>query len=74
MTLIHKNKLNKAIENKHDETVKHTHKKLSWDEMNEINRLYSERNIENKKFRANNGVYGIREGVYRIMSREDGVK
>ena len=42
--------------------------------MNEINRLYSERNIENKKFRANNGVYGIREGVYRIMSREDGVK
>ncbi len=74
LTLIHKNKYNQAIENKHDETIKHTNKKLSWDEMNEMNKFYSQNNIKNKKFRANNGIYGIQEGVFRIMSKEDKVK
>lgn len=74
LTIIHKNKYNQSIENQHNETIKHTNKKLSWDEMDAMNKEYSENNIKNGKFRANNGIYGIREGVYRIMSKEDEVK
>ena len=71
----HKNSHNQFIANEKDETIKHTKKKsdLTWKEMNALNREYSKNNIKNKKFRANNGIYGIREGVYRIMSAEDRV-
>ena len=74
LTLIHKDSHNQYIQNPKDDTIKHTKKSMSWNKMREINMKHSENNIKNGKFRANNGIYGIREGVFRIMSKEDEVK
>ena len=74
LALIHKDSHNRYIPNSKNETIKHTKIDMTWNEMHEINKEYSDNNIKNGKFRANNGIYGIREGVYRIMSKEDEVK
>lgn len=71
---IHKHFYNDAIENDKDETIKHTKKGKSWDLMLIANKKHSEENIKNGKIRANNGIYGIREGVVRIMSLDGKVK
>lgn len=74
LTKIHKNSHNNSIMNEVSDKIKYTRKGKSWQEMNEINREYSQENIKNGKFQVNNGIYGIRNGVTRILSFESEVK
>ena len=71
---IHRNFLNDAIKNDKDETIKHTKKGKPWLDMQKANKKHSEENIKNGKIRANNGIYGIREGVIRVMFLDSKVK
>ena len=43
------------------------HKKMGWVEMNRINKLKCHHNLYQKKFKANEGYYGIRSNVHRIL-------
>jgi len=72
--VIYRNIRNKFIANTTEETLKHTNMQMSRDEMLQKNQEYSQKNINKRKFRANNGIYGIRQGVFRIMSPTDEVK
>ena len=41
--------------------------------MVKINQAHYDKNIKKRKFRANNGIYGIRNGVNRIISYEGNI-
>lgn len=73
LKVIHKDFFNESIINSKEETIKHTQKNISWFEMVKINQAHSDKNIKKRKFRANNGIYGIRNGVNRIMSYEGNI-
>jgi hypothetical protein len=46
---------------------KDEHKKMGWIEMNRINKLKCHINLYKKQHKANNGYYGIRSNVRRIL-------
>ena len=46
------------------------HKKMGWVEMNRINKLKCHHNLYKKKHQANDGYYGIRSNVNRILGEE----
>ena len=63
---------NQAIENEggKDLSMANTnddHRKMGWVEMNRINKLKSHINLYQKKHKANDGYYGIRSNVRRIL-------
>jgi hypothetical protein len=47
-----------------------SHKAMGWVEMNRINKLKCHHNLYNKKYKANDGYYGIRSNVKRIYGEE----
>ena len=63
--------LNKFIPNTKFLTIKHTDSKLSIADMDKLNKAYMKDKMNKGEFIANKGVYGIRTGVYRIMSMSD---
>lgn len=46
------------------------HKKMGWTEMNRINKLKCHHNLYRNKHKANDGYYGIRSNVRRILDEE----
>ena len=63
---------NQAIENEGGKELsmanqKDEHKEMGWVEMNRINKLKCHINLYKKKHTANNGYYGIRSNVRRIL-------
>ena len=46
---------------------KDEHKKMGWTEMNRINKLKCHHNLYQNKLKANNGYYGIRSSIKRIL-------
>lgn len=46
------------------------HKKMGWTEMNRINKLKCHHNLYRNKYKANEGYYGIRSNVRRILDEE----
>lgn len=63
--------LNEFISNTKSLTIKHTDSKLSIDDMDKLNKAYMKDKMNKGEYIANKGVYGIRTGVYRIMSMSD---
>ena len=66
---------NQAIENEGGKELSmanqtENHKKLGWTEMNRINKLKCHHNLYRKKHIANNGYYGIRANIRRILDEE----
>lgn len=66
---------NRAIENIGGKELsmanqKDDHKKMGWTEMNRINKLKCHHNLYKKKYIANDGYYGIRSHVRRILGSE----
>ncbi|RPG63788.1 MAG: glycosyltransferase family 2 protein [Flavobacteriaceae bacterium TMED42] len=46
------------------------HKKMGWTEMNRINKLKCHHNLYRNKHKANEGYYGIRSNIRRILDQE----
>ena len=66
---------NQAIKNEGGKELsmanqKDEHKKMGWVEMNRINKLKCHHNLYKKKHKANDGYYGIRSKVNRILGEE----
>ena len=66
---------NRAIENEGGKELsmanqEEEHKKMGWTEMNRINKLKCQINLYKKKYIANNGYYGIRSNINRILGEE----
>jgi hypothetical protein len=66
---------NRAIENEGGKELsmanqEEEHKKMGWTEMNRINKLKCQINLYKKKYIANNGYYGSRSNINRILGEE----
>ena len=66
---------NQAIENEGGKELSMAnqtdpHKNMGWTEMNRINKLKCHHNLYRKKYVANEGYYGIRSQVRRILPEE----
>ncbi len=63
-------KYTSATKNSTSDKIKYCKSSLSYDEMNQINRLKSLRNIENGMFEANKGLWGIRKNILNYKGEE----
>lgn len=59
-----------AIVNSKEDKIKNCNKSMSYDEMNSRNYERSVQNIENGKFTANDGRYGIRKNIFNHKEKE----
>lgn len=66
----YKSQYTAAIGNSKEDKIRYCNKSMSYDEMNSINYEKSKLNIENRKFTANNGTFGIREKIFNHKGKE----
>lgn len=59
-----------AIVNSKEDKIRNCNQSMSYDKMNSINNEKSILNIENGKFIANDGIYGIREKIFNHKGKE----